>query len=236
MKVTRYLRTRGAVVAAAVAALAITGGGVYASASSAGTAPASIAPASLTPRAVYACEGTGHVPVTFLSTPSARCAAGATSIVVGAQGPAGKPGASGVVSAGVHDLGGLSSVATGGGFVANSTEVGTVSLKAGTYLVSLAAKATPRASGDTAAIYPQFFVYGQAKNSLFTGDLMNVGAGALEPDGTNHDSYYSGSALITLASDATLHLYAFGYDSDSGAGAYVLDDLSLTAVQVTPAS
>lgn len=154
----------------------------------------------------------------------------------GADGQQGPAGPSGVVNASVHDLAGVASVVTGGSFNASSTEVGTVDLPAGTYLVTLSAKATPRASGDTASVYPQFFVYDQVKNSSFTGDLFNVGAGALEPDGTNHDSYYSGGSLITLPADATLHVYAFGYDSDSGGGAYVLDDLSVTTVQVTPAS
>lgn len=155
----------------------------------------------------------------------------------GVKGDKGDPGTSGVVNATTHDLSGLASVATGGGFNANSSEVGSgVSLEAGTYLVTLNAKATPRASGDTAQIFPQFFVYNQVKNSNFTGDLFNVGSGALEPDGTNHDSYYSGVSVITLDSATTLHVYAFGYDSDSGGGAYVLDDLSLTVVQVTPAS
>jgi hypothetical protein len=93
------------------------------------------------------------------------------------------------------------------------------------------------AGSDTAGvgIYPQFFVYDQVKSRSFTGDLLNVGAGALEPDGTNHDSYFSGSGLITLSADTTLHVYAFGYDSDTGAGAYVLDDVTLTAVAVTVA-
>lgn len=158
----------------------------------------------------------------------------------GAPGAAGSPGSqgpSGVVNAVVHDLNGLASVTTGGSFNTNAAEVGSgVSLSAGTYLVTLNAKATPRSSGDTAQVFPQFFVYNQVKNSSFTGDLFNVGSGALEPDGTNHDSYYSGVSLVTLDSAATLHVYAFGYDSDTGGGAYVLDDLSLTVVQVTPAS
>lgn len=155
----------------------------------------------------------------------------------GPQGSTGSQGPSGVVSLGVNDLNGLASVTTGGGFNANAAEVGTgVSLGAGTYLVTLNAKATPRATGDTAQIFPQFFVYNQVKNSSFTGDLFNVGSGALEPDGTTHDSYYSGVSTVTLDSPTTLHVYAFGYDSDMGGGAYVLDDVTLTVVQVTPAS
>jgi hypothetical protein len=69
-------------IAAAVAAVGIgTGTAVAASSITTATAP--------TPKAVYACEGSGHVAVQVLSTPSSRCPAGTTSIVIGAQGPAG---------------------------------------------------------------------------------------------------------------------------------------------------
>lgn len=157
----------------------------------------------------------------------------------GAAGAAGAQGPSGVVSAGAHDLGAVDPVATGGGFVANATLAGTVSLAAGTYLVSLDAKATPD-EATTAPVFPQFFVYDEAANASFTGDLLNVGTGALEPFGTDvahsHDSYYSGASIIVLPAATTLHVYAFGYDSDNGGGTYRLDDLVLSAVQVSPAS
>ena len=133
------------------------------------------------------------------------------------------------------DLGGHSSVPTGGGFVANATLAGTVDLKAGTYLVSVNAGVTPNDSGS-AEVFPQFFVYDQTANADFTGDLFNVGAGALEPAATNHDSYYSGSDLITLTADTTLDVYAFGYDSDQGAGTYTLDDLTVTTVGLNTGS
>lgn len=245
----------GAIKAAVITAALVAGGGTGA------VVAAAASPSAITPHAGYACVNLKtHVAMTILDTPSRACPAGTTSIMLGAQGPAGQQGAtglpgqqgpqgiqgqkgdtgaqgpSGVVSEGTTDLGTIASVPTGGGFVANSTEAGTVQLAAGTYLVSLSAKATPRASGDTAQVFPQFFVYDQAKNGSFAGDLFNVGSGALEPDGTNHDSYYSGSSIITLSAATTLHVYAFGYDSDSGAGAYALDDLSLTVVQVTPSS
>jgi len=150
----------------------------------------------------------------------------------GATGAAGPQGPSGVVATTTQDFPGPTEIATGGGFVANSTQVGTVDLPAGTYLVSVTAKATPNASGDTAQIFPQFFVYTQPKSSSFAGDVLNAGAGELEPDGTNHDSYYSGTTVITLSGPTTINLYAFGYDSDTGAGSYVLDDLTFTAVQL----
>jgi hypothetical protein len=156
----------------------------------------------------------------------------------GPQGPKGDTGAagpSGVVSTGVHDLGAVASVATGGSFVTNATQVGTVDLAAGTYIVTVNAKATPPSGGTGAVdVFPQLFLYNQAANASFAGDLLNVGAGALESGvNANIDSYYSGTATITLASATTLHLYAFGYDSDRGAGTYVLDDATVTVTQVT---
>ena len=125
------------------------------------------------------------------------------------------------------------SIATGGGFVAGATDTGTLTLPAGTYLVNFNAKATPNKDTGTAQVFPQFFVYNQVKNASFAGDLFNIGAGALEPYSTNHDSYYSGSDVITVPSGGwTLHVYAFGYDSDQGAGSYALDSATITAVQL----
>lgn len=75
----------GVTTATAAVILAGTAAGAYAAGSA----------TSVQPRAVYACEGAGHVPVSLLSSPSARCPAGTTSIVVGAQGPQGAQGAPG---------------------------------------------------------------------------------------------------------------------------------------------
>jgi hypothetical protein len=122
------------------------------------------------------------------------------------------------------------SVTTGGPFVANSTGVGTVDLKAGTYLLSVNAKATPNGGSDP--VFPQFFVYNQAKNAAFTGDLLNIGSGALAGGSKTLDGYFSGSTVITLATATTLHVYAFGYSADTAGGAYTLDDLTVNAVPV----
>lgn len=234
-----------AVVAGAAVAVAVAVSGV-AMASTSGTA-------ATAPKAVswYACQGTGHRAVAPLTTPSAKCAAGTTPVVSGAQGPAGPKGATGatgktgatgaqgpggVTSAVTKDLGAVASVPTGGGFVAGATEVGTVDLAAGTYMVSVAAKATPLLTSDV-QVFPQFFVYDQAVTAAFSGDLFNVGSGALESGGhVTIDSYYSGSGVVTLAGATTLRVYAFGYDSDTGAGSYALDDLTVTAVQLQAGS
>ena len=80
-------------------------------------------------------------------------------------------------------------------------------------------------------------MYDQARNSAFTGDLFNIGTGALEPfNGTvsaSHDSYYSGTDQITVPAGAeTLYVYAFGYDSDGSGGSYNLDSASLVATRL----
>jgi hypothetical protein len=144
----------------------------------------------------------------------------------------------GSLSTKTYDQGAVPSVKTGGSFVTNATQVGsTIKLAAGTYLLSLNAKATPTDTTGT-QVFPQFFVYSQAKNTSFAGDLFNVGSGALE-SGPNHtiDSYYNGSSEITVpAAGETLYVYAFGYDSDTSAGTYELDDLSITATDINVAS
>jgi hypothetical protein len=129
-----------------------------------------------------------------------------------------------------RDFGTATNVITGGGFVANSTEVGTVSLDAGTYTISVNAKATP--TGGAEAVFPQFFLYNQAKNSNFTGDLFNVGSGALATGSSTLDSYFSGSTVIKLDAATVLHVYAFGYSPDKSAGSFTLDDLNFTAVPI----
>jgi hypothetical protein len=137
-----------------------------------------------------------------------------------------------------HDTGG-ETVVTGGSFSTNAQEVATLALAAGSYEVSVGAKATPAAATGAVEVFPQFFVYNQVKNPAFTGDEFNVGSGALESGANNNiDSYFSGSGLVTVPSGGeTLHVYAFGYDSDRSAGSYTLDNLSITAVPVTvPAS
>lgn len=139
------------------------------------------------------------------------------------------------VSARTIDLGGVKSVATGGTFVTSATQVGTIKLKAGTYLLNVSAKATPPSGGTGAVqIFPEFFVYNQAVSPSFAGDLINVGSGALESGAnSNIDSYYSGSGEVVVPSRGeTLHVYAFGYDSDRGSSSYALDDLSVTATHL----
>lgn len=124
---------------------------------------------------------------------------------------------------------------TGGSAVTGATDELDVALPAGTYQVAVDAKATPDAN-TAANVDPQFFVYDQVLTSSFTGDQFNVGSGALQ-NGTSHDAYFTGSGLVTVPSGGeTLHVYAFGYDGDSGASTYTLDSLTLTAVPVAVTS
>lgn len=131
----------------------------------------------------------------------------------------------------------------GGSFTSKKTLVGTVPLDAGTYLLNIDFMASPNAvtSGD---VYPQLFVYNGPQVSGFANDLFNVGAGALEnptsaavTSGDVINSYYSGSTEVTVpAGGETLDVYAFGYDSDTGAGTYTLNSATVTATQLNLAA
>jgi hypothetical protein len=161
----------------------------------------------------------------------------------GQRGARGPQGPSGVVSTSDTSLvtGAAKNVATGGSFTTNKTLVGTVKLKGGTYLVDVNFVATPNAV-TTGQVFPQVFVYNGAQLSNFSNDLFNVGSGALEqatqPE-INTDpinSYFSGSAEIKVPSAGeTLDVYAFGYDSDTGAGSYALNALHVTTTALNPA-
>jgi hypothetical protein len=164
--------------------------------------------------------------------------------VQGQQGPPGPQGPSGVVSTSSQNLvtNPPVSVATGGSFTANKTQVGTVSLKPGTYLIDVNFMATPN-EVTTGQVFPQAFIYNGAQKSDFSNDLFNVGSGGLEQASQSEvntdpiNSYYSGSDEITVpAGGETLYVYAFGYDSDAGAGTYALNALTVTATALNPAS
>ena len=96
----------------------------------------------------------------------------------GARGPQGPKGPSGVVSTSDASLvtGAAMNVATGGSFTNLKTKVGTVNLKAGTYLVNVNFVATPNAV-TTGQVFPQVFIYNGAQLSNFSNDLFNVGVG-----------------------------------------------------------
>jgi len=218
------MRIRTIAASAAAAAVILGGGTAALAASGSSTAPTAKATTS---RTFTGCVTKART-LAHLYGDSHSCASGQLRFTwnqVGQQGP------SGVVSTHTTDLHGVASVPTGGSFVLRSTPVGTITLKAGTYLLNVNAKATPNVSSGI-EVFPQFFVYNQAVNPAFAGDLFNVGSGPLASNSTTIDSYFSGSGTVTLATTTTLHFIAFGYDSDTSAGTYTLDDLSVTATQL----
>ncbi|HEX4087388.1 MAG TPA: hypothetical protein VHZ33_01665 [Trebonia sp.] len=233
--------------AAAAVALAASGGG-YALA--ADDAPAA---ASIPAGTVHGCiSGSSRVlEHVYTSNKSGTVCPRGSALVYwsvtgpkGARGPKGAPGSSGVVSTTKKQLVTASTptIQTGGSFSGRKTLVGTVSLAGGTWLVDDNFTATPNAVtvGD---VFPQMFVYDGPVNSGFTNDLFNVGSGALEnptaaivTDGDTINSYFSGSDEITVPSGGeTLDVYAFGYDSDTGEGSYVLNSAVITATRIQPA-
>jgi hypothetical protein len=216
----RSTKIRTGIVAGA-AALALAGGGAAFAATGSQSAPAPAAP-----KVYSACDQYG-VNVMHYDWNGAACPSGwyKTSW----------SDTNGSLS-GTWALPAPGTIVTGGSFNAKSTDIGSLPLKAGTYLVTFNAKATPNAA-NTAEVFPQFFVYNQVKNASFAGDEFNVGAGALEPfivgASSQHDSYYSGTGQITVpAGGETLHMYAFGYDSDQSNGTYTLDSAGISVIRV----
>lgn len=122
---------------------------------------------------------------------------------------------------------------TGGSAATRSTDVGTLTLDPGTYLLSVNAKVTPtvQANADT-QVSPSFFVYDQAISSSFTGDLVNFGGNPIESGANaNIDAYFGATQIVTItAPNTTLHFISFGYDNDRGEGTYTLDTMSVSAV------
>jgi hypothetical protein len=151
----------------------------------------------------------------------------------GANGATGATGPSGVQALTSQSFPEQDGIVTGGSFVNLSTQIGTMPLAAGTYEICLNGKAEQPVAA-TGSISAQLFLYDQAKNSGFTGDLLNVSTNT--QGGNNHDAYLDGCTVISETSAVTLHLYAFGYDSDSQSGSFNLMSAAITAVQLTPAS
>lgn len=151
----------------------------------------------------------------------------------GPAGETGPQGPSGVQALVTKDFAETDGIVTGGSFVSLSTEIGTFDIPAGTYQVCVNGK-VEQPTASTGQLSAQLFLYDQAKNADFTGDLLNVSA---DPQGgTKHDAYLNGCTLITESAAATLHLYGFGYDADSGAGAFNLMSATVSLIQLTPAA
>jgi hypothetical protein len=167
-------------------------------------------------------------------------AAGATG-ATGPAGPQGQQGTDGIIDTASKQLVSASTPAikTGGSFSSGKTLIGTVPLEEGTFLITVNFEATPNAV-TTGDVFPQLFVYnGPQADGSFTNDQFNVGAGALENATATElstdpiNSYYSGQAEVAVpAGGETLDVYAFGYDSDSGAGSYALNSAVVTTTRL----
>ena len=155
-------------------------------------------------------------------------------------------GPSGVVSTKTYTLksdpsGHSDIIPTGGHFATLAKMIGTAALPAGTYLINVNFMATPNAT-TSSAVFPQGFVYDGLAKPDFSNDMYNFGSGALAPYNASTptdqvNSYYSGSSEIVVpAGGETLDVYAFGYDSDHGAGSYELNSATLTATALNVAS
>lgn len=121
-------------------------------------------------------------------------------------------------------------VATGGSFSANKTDLVSVAVPNGTYRVNIEAKVA-NVSGQTAEVYPLIAVYDGAPLSDFSNDLFNLGEGAL-PAISNIDQYINGSEVVTVK-NGTVNVIGFGYDSDRGAGSYTFEGGTVTITRVS---
>jgi hypothetical protein len=170
----------------------------------------------------------------------AKGATGATG-ATGPAGPAGPAGNTGIIETVSKQFVTASTPAikTGGSFSSGKTLIGTIPLEQGTFLITVNFEATPNAV-TTGDVFPQLFVYnGPQANGSFANDQFNVGAGALENPTAAElstdpiNSYYSGQAEVAVpAGGETLDVYAFGYDSDSGAGSYALNSAVATVTRL----
>lgn len=225
-----------------VAALAVTGIGGYALA--AGSLPGQVGQlAGCINTTTHAVDNAYGIPGNLKSCPKGQVPFVVQSGQPGPAGPKGDTGPSGVVSTGSHQLVTASqgvNVATGGSFSKRNTQVGTLKLDAGTYLLNVDATVTPNAttSGD---VFPQLQVYdAQFTGSNWSDDVFNAGNGAVEnpsatelSQGNLINGFLSGSTEITVpAGGETVYFYAFGYDSDQGEGSYTLNSETVTATEL----
>jgi hypothetical protein len=126
-------------------------------------------------------------------------------------------------------------IVAGGKFLTLATEVGTMNLAAGTYQVCVNGK-VEQPVASTGQLSAQLFLYDQdaLANQSFNGDLLNVSTPA--QGGTAHDAYLNGCTLVSEGGAVTLHLYGFGYLSDSGSAKFNLMNATVSAIKLTPAA
>jgi hypothetical protein len=125
----------------------------------------------------------------------------------------------------------------GGPIRANGTELGTISLRPGTYLISAnamfertVADTDPTIASDT---YPEITLW---DGTVWAPDFSNtVGAWLGGPMSRNVfiNTTASGSAVLKVTSATTLHVVAFAYDENRGSeGSLEVNTASVSVVQV----
>ena len=109
---------------------------------------------------------------------------------------------------------------TGGSFTQRATELGTLELTAGTYIVNgygffdTVNTATPR--GDTPRL--QLALRGPAvEGNPFGADYGTCFTGAFAPEPADREATCTTIRTVTLSADTTVRVMAFGYHGDNGA-------------------
>jgi hypothetical protein len=153
----------------------------------------------------------------------------------GPKGDTGAQGPSGVQALTTKVLTEQDGIPAGGSFFALAPEVGTMDLAAGgTYQVCVNGK-IEQPTASTGQLSAQLFLYDTVKNAGFAGDLLNVSTDT--QGGTTHDAYANGCTMIKETGAVTLHLYGFGYLSNSGSAVYnLMPGATISAIQLTPAA
>jgi len=237
----KFSRKHALVTAVGVTALALMGGG---------TAYAALSTGPRTVQTLYSCENSTRTLKTALTEHTQTCPVGMTEVKLntsgsasgstgpqgpqGPQGPVGPKGDKGDTGAAGETLISQTAipgatVATGGPFFANRTDLVKVTVPNGKYRVSLDVKVA-NVDGQAASIYPLIAVYNGTPLADFSNDLFNAGEGAL-PAIHNIDQYILGSEIVTVT-NGQIDIEGFGYDSDRGAGSFTVESGTVTVTAV----
>jgi hypothetical protein len=120
-------------------------------------------------------------------------------------------------------------VPAGGSFYSNAVELGSITLHAGTYLITTNVKATPNAA-STDQVFPMVALYNTTKNADFDGDVANYTSAFETGAFHNIDTSIGGSVQVTITQDTTYHLYGFGYTNTQGTSTWTASNSSMIQV------
>lgn len=210
--------------------------------------------AANTPRSVsllYSCENGTRTLKTALTEHAQSCPVGMTEVILhtaastngtqgpqgpvgpqGPQGPKGDTGAAGETLVSQTAVPGAT-VATGGPFFANRTDLVQINVPNGKYRVGVDIKVA-NVGGQTDRIFPLIAIYNGVPLSNFSNDLFNLGEGAL-PSIAAIDQYINGSEIVTVT-NGQIDVEGFGYDDPTrGAGSYTVEGGTITITKVVSA-